>query len=94
MFLLLPRHHHPIDHRSERVTSTLITGANKGLGFETARRLIAEGHSVYVGSRDAKRDFTSRLRGDGCTGRGRGHPWYPAYPIALIACGGWHHRPA
>jgi len=37
------------------VTNTLITGANKGLGFEAARRLIAEGHSVYVGSRDAKR---------------------------------------
>jgi NAD(P)-dependent dehydrogenase (short-subunit alcohol dehydrogenase family) len=37
------------------VTITLITGANKGLGFETARRLIGEGHSVYLGSRDAKR---------------------------------------
>jgi NAD(P)-dependent dehydrogenase (short-subunit alcohol dehydrogenase family) len=37
------------------VTITLITGANKGLGFEAARRLVGEGHSVYVGSRDAKR---------------------------------------
>jgi NAD(P)-dependent dehydrogenase (short-subunit alcohol dehydrogenase family) len=37
------------------VTITLITGANKGLGFEAARRLVREGHSVYVGSRDAKR---------------------------------------
>jgi NAD(P)-dependent dehydrogenase (short-subunit alcohol dehydrogenase family) len=37
------------------VTITLITGANKGLGFEAARRLIGEGHSVYLGSRDAKR---------------------------------------
>jgi NAD(P)-dependent dehydrogenase (short-subunit alcohol dehydrogenase family) len=37
------------------VTITLITGGNKGLGFETARRLVREGHSVYVGSRDAKR---------------------------------------
>ncbi|MEH0578434.1 MULTISPECIES: SDR family NAD(P)-dependent oxidoreductase [Streptomyces] len=36
-------------------TTTLITGANKGLGFETARRLVAAGHSVYVGSRDAER---------------------------------------
>ncbi|MEU1722852.1 SDR family NAD(P)-dependent oxidoreductase [Nonomuraea sp. NPDC005692] len=37
------------------MTTTLITGANKGLGFETARRLVAAGHTVYVASRDAGR---------------------------------------
>jgi NAD(P)-dependent dehydrogenase (short-subunit alcohol dehydrogenase family) len=37
------------------MTSTLITGANKGLGYETARQLIAAGHTVYLGSRDAAR---------------------------------------
>ncbi|MFI7497592.1 SDR family NAD(P)-dependent oxidoreductase [Streptomyces sp. NPDC049687] len=37
------------------MTTTLITGANKGLGFETARRLLAAGHTVYIGSRDAER---------------------------------------
>jgi NAD(P)-dependent dehydrogenase (short-subunit alcohol dehydrogenase family) len=37
------------------MATTLITGANKGLGYETARRLIAAGHTVYVGSRDAER---------------------------------------
>jgi NAD(P)-dependent dehydrogenase (short-subunit alcohol dehydrogenase family) len=37
------------------MTVTLITGANKGLGFETARRLIAEGQTVYMGARDAER---------------------------------------
>jgi NAD(P)-dependent dehydrogenase (short-subunit alcohol dehydrogenase family) len=37
------------------MTTTLVTGANKGLGFETARRLIAAGHTVYIGSRDAER---------------------------------------
>lgn len=31
---------------------TLITGGNKGLGYETARRLIELGHTVYIGSRD------------------------------------------
>jgi NAD(P)-dependent dehydrogenase (short-subunit alcohol dehydrogenase family) len=37
------------------MTTTLITGANKGLGYETARQLIAAGHEVYIGSRDAQR---------------------------------------
>jgi NAD(P)-dependent dehydrogenase (short-subunit alcohol dehydrogenase family) len=37
------------------MTTTLITGANKGLGFEAARQLIAAGHTVYIGSRDAER---------------------------------------
>jgi NAD(P)-dependent dehydrogenase (short-subunit alcohol dehydrogenase family) len=34
------------------MTSTLITGANKGLGRETARRLLADGHDVWVAARD------------------------------------------
>jgi NAD(P)-dependent dehydrogenase (short-subunit alcohol dehydrogenase family) len=34
---------------------TLITGANKGLGYETARQLIERGHRVYVGSRSVQR---------------------------------------
>jgi NAD(P)-dependent dehydrogenase (short-subunit alcohol dehydrogenase family) len=37
------------------MTVTLITGGNKGLGRETARRLIKEGHSVYIGARSAER---------------------------------------
>jgi NAD(P)-dependent dehydrogenase (short-subunit alcohol dehydrogenase family) len=34
------------------MTITFITGANKGLGRETARRLIEAGHTVLLGARD------------------------------------------
>jgi NAD(P)-dependent dehydrogenase (short-subunit alcohol dehydrogenase family) len=35
------------------MTTTLITGANKGLGHETARRLIDAGQDVWVAARNA-----------------------------------------
>ena len=34
------------------MTTTLITGSNKGLGREAARRLLAQGHDVWVAARD------------------------------------------
>jgi NAD(P)-dependent dehydrogenase (short-subunit alcohol dehydrogenase family) len=37
------------------MTLTLITGGNKGLGYESARRLIELGHTVYIGARDSGR---------------------------------------
>ncbi|WP_329457348.1 SDR family NAD(P)-dependent oxidoreductase [Streptomyces sp. NBC_01497] len=40
------------DHTSN---ITVITGANKGLGHESARLLIERGHTVYLGARDAER---------------------------------------
>jgi NAD(P)-dependent dehydrogenase (short-subunit alcohol dehydrogenase family) len=39
----------------EGMPKTLITGANKGLGHEAARRLVAAGHDVWVAARDADR---------------------------------------
>jgi len=36
------------------MTTTLITGANKGLGHEAARRLLDAGHDVWIGARDAQ----------------------------------------
>lgn len=48
------------------MTTTLITGANKGLGYETARRLIAAGYTVYLGSRDEARGRRAAAQlGDG-----------------------------
>jgi len=37
------------------MTKTLITGANKGLGREAARRLLADGHEVWLAARDPAR---------------------------------------
>ena len=37
------------------VTTTLITGATRGIGLELSRRLAEAGHTVYVGARDLNR---------------------------------------
>jgi NAD(P)-dependent dehydrogenase (short-subunit alcohol dehydrogenase family) len=37
------------------MTATLITGGNKGLGYETARQLQKLGHTVYIGARSIAR---------------------------------------
>ena len=45
----------------------LITGANKGIGFETARQLGRLGYRIWLGSRDAARGKVAadRLSGEG-----------------------------
>jgi NAD(P)-dependent dehydrogenase (short-subunit alcohol dehydrogenase family) len=37
------------------MTVIFVTGANKGLGYETARQLIERGHTVYMGARSTER---------------------------------------
>jgi NAD(P)-dependent dehydrogenase (short-subunit alcohol dehydrogenase family) len=36
-------------------TTTLITGGNRGLGFEVARQLVTAGHGVWIAARDERR---------------------------------------
>lgn len=47
--------------------NALITGANKSIGFETARQLGLQGYHVWLGSRDAERGeaAAARLREEG-----------------------------
>jgi len=50
----------------DSTTTVLVTGSNKGLGAETARRLAALGWTVWMGARDvdAARATADRIRGE------------------------------
>lgn len=48
--MTLPPHDIPV---------SLVTGANKGIGLETVRRLIGAGHRVYLAARDAEQGRTA-----------------------------------
>ena len=47
----------------------LITGANKSIGFETARQLLTQGYFVYLGSRDEAKgeQAVAQLKAEGLT---------------------------
>lgn len=47
--------------------TALITGANKSIGFETARQLLQQGYFVYLGSRDQQKgdQAVARLKAAG-----------------------------
>lgn len=57
MFTVLRRHLPIIKETFKliKMKNVLITGANKGIGFETAKQLLQLGYYVYLGSRDRKR---------------------------------------
>ena len=49
--------------------TVLITGANKGIGFETARQLLRKGYSVFIGSRTLENglEAVKKLNEEGLT---------------------------
>jgi NAD(P)-dependent dehydrogenase (short-subunit alcohol dehydrogenase family) len=49
--------------------AALITGANKGIGFETAKQLLHKGFYVYLGSRNLQRgiEAADKLKAQGLT---------------------------
>ena len=49
--------------------TALITGANKGIGFEVARQILQKGFHVYLGSRDLQKGLAAveRLRAENLT---------------------------
>ena len=49
-----PKNKEPQKSDTKVSKTALITGANKGIGFETAKQLLQKGFHVYIGSRDLK----------------------------------------
>ncbi|WP_338130729.1 SDR family NAD(P)-dependent oxidoreductase [Cohnella ginsengisoli] len=46
----------------ERVKTVLITGANKGIGYETARQLGVMGFTILLGTRDDEKGGEAAAR--------------------------------
>src|SRR6187431_2996602 len=52
---ILRRGRRSINGMNTAKRAALVTGANKGIGFETARQLAQQGFTVWLGSRDHAR---------------------------------------
>jgi len=52
---------------SQNMKTVLITGANKSIGFETARQLLQKGYFVYLGARDLAKgtEAADKLKAEG-----------------------------
>ena len=53
------------EHSNKRIA--LVTGANKGIGYETAKRLASQDMTVLLGARDEQRgkEAAAKLQGEG-----------------------------
>jgi len=49
------RTRHESQWQTRTMTTTLVTGATRGVGLELSRRLAEAGHTVYLGARDLER---------------------------------------
>jgi NAD(P)-dependent dehydrogenase (short-subunit alcohol dehydrogenase family) len=58
-----------IAEKERRMPSTLITGANRGIGFEFARQYLAENWQVYAACRDPSSASELRQLADGSGGK-------------------------
>jgi NAD(P)-dependent dehydrogenase (short-subunit alcohol dehydrogenase family) len=64
------KNHERLENNADHVLkSVLITGANKSIGFETARQLAQRGYFVYLGSRDKAKglEAVEKLKAVGLT---------------------------
>ena len=53
------------EHSNKKIA--LVTGANKGIGYETARQLASQGITVLIAARDEQRgeEAAAKLRAEG-----------------------------